>query len=104
MESNRPRSTRYEWLFPRVWQYFCCQFSSAKEEKFHDLVHEIIKGNIDWCIIASLHVFGKEVVSYKVIEQNDLVNKLHSFTVEKFKGRSPTSSRANRRLFLKPLG
>ena len=32
--------------------------------KFHDLVHEIIKeGNIEWCII-SLHIFGKEVISY----------------------------------------
>ena len=49
--------------------------------KFHDLAHEIIKGNIDGCII-SLNIFGKEAISQNLIEKNDLVNKLHSLTVE----------------------
>ena len=31
---------------------------------FHDLAHEIIKGNIEWCTI-SLHIFGKEVIQLK---------------------------------------
>ena len=39
-----------------------------------------------------------------LIDQNDLVNKLQSLTVEPYKGQSPTSSRVNRVLFLKPLG
>ena len=29
-----------------------------------------------------MHIFGKEVISYNLIEQNLLENKLHSFTVE----------------------
>ena len=29
-----------------------------------------------------MHIFGKEVISYNLIEQNVLDNKLHSFTVE----------------------
>ena len=33
--------------------------------KFHDLVHELIKGNIERCII-SLHIFGK-VISLNLI-------------------------------------
>ena len=37
-----------------------------------------------------------EVVSQNRIAQNDLVNKLHSFTFEPEKGQSPTTSRANR--------
>ena len=40
----------------------------------------------------------------KSYEQNDLVNKLLSFTGRTVKGQSPTSSRANLVLFLKPLG
>ena len=42
-----------------------------------------------------MQIFGKDVISQNLFEQNDLANKLQSFTFEPDKGRSPTSSRAN---------
>ena len=53
-------------------------------------------------------MFGKKVISQNLIEQNDLVNKLYSFTFEfrPVKMQSPTSSRANcmRDKYLTTLG
>ena len=40
------------------------------------IVHEINKFSVEWWII-SLQIFGKGVISWNLIDQNDLVNKLH---------------------------
>ena len=72
--------------------------------KFHDLVHEIIKGNIiKWCII-SLHIFGKEVISYYLIEQNVLEKQSAFFHGGTVKGAESDISTRKPRSIFKTLG
>ena len=89
MENNCPHSTQCEWfgLLPRVWQYFCSLLSLCQRRchpKFLKVVHEIIKGNIEWLhnFIAYFQKGGDFSKSYWAKWPRKLVSFFHCETVK----------------------
>ena len=65
--------------FDNIFALGChCAIEDVTQNVFHKVVHEI---TLNDCTI-SLHTLRKEVISQNLIEQNDLVNSSHSFTVK----------------------
>ena len=98
---------RMVWLIAKSLTIFLLSVVECQRSwhaKFHDLVHEIIKGNIiKWCII-SLHIFGKEVISYYLIEQNVLEKQIAFFHGRTVKGAESDISTRKPRSIFKTLG
>ena len=64
-KSSSPHTVWMVWLIAKSLTRFLLSVVERQRichANFRDLVHKIIKGNIEWCII-SLHIFGKEEIS-----------------------------------------
>ena len=64
-KSSSPHTVWMVWLIAKSLTRFLLSVVERQRichAKFRDLVHKIIKGNIEWYII-SLHIFEKEEIS-----------------------------------------